>query len=369
MVTKKRNFLVAMAALLAALVAGCGIGFDWKTDSGAPSEPDAGLDESSEEAPPPVRRIRAGWIPYWDKEYGMEELSFYAEWPDDVVSFAVLFSAENDGLLVLEESDETTRQLREIVSEPTALFLSFTNDLQQPDGSFSQKDAELLWRLLGADESMGRHLRQIVELAVGYNVDGIEIDYESIGKDGALWERFCLFITRLYEACTEEGLRLRVVLGWNSVDFADFPAGPEYVVMCYNLYGKHSGPGPKANTLFLENTFNKNKSLPGNVSIAFANGGFDWVDGVMLRSLTQREIAALLDDRNIQAKRDCDSQGLFFTYEDDEGGLHEIWYSDGATLDYWIQLAEKHGYHSFSLWRFGGCLEEDLSQLFFRSVQ
>lgn len=368
MLSAKRGVPVAVLALLLALFVACRPqAVQPKPDTA--SKPDADMHTGDGETVPSTRRIRAGWVPYWDGDNGIEELSLYAESPDDVVAFAVVFTAENDAPLVLEQMDQITRQLRRVVTAPDALFLSFTNDLRQPDGSYSQKDASLLWRLLGSDESMEEHLQQILALAARYRVDGVEIDYESIGNDTALWERFCLFITRLHALCTDEGLRLRVVLGWNSVDFATFPAGPEYVVMCYNLYGAHSGPGPKADLPFLQEAFAKNKSLPAPVSIAFANGGFTWVDGVMTGSLTQREIVQLQEEKAMQPERDSGSRALFFFHEDDEGRRHEVWYADGATLDAWGQLAEEYGYHSFSLWRFGGFPAGDIPALFSSSAR
>ena len=35
---------------------------------------------------------------------------------------------------------------------------------------------------------------------------------------------------------------------------APYSVGPEYMVMLYNLYGLHSGPGPKADGPFIEKT-------------------------------------------------------------------------------------------------------------------
>ncbi|MFZ7103441.1 MAG: hypothetical protein ACOWWO_12410 [Peptococcaceae bacterium] len=295
----------------------------------------------------------AGWIPYWDAQDGLTELYSYDVMPSDVVAFAALFSLPHDDILILEPVGEILGHLAGIQRETRDVFLSYTNDVQKTDGTFIQKDREILWRLLGTDSATDVHIEKLIEVALSYGVDGIEIDYESIKDDTELWQRYCLFLDKLYHAASEKGLRLRAVLAWNSVDFVNFPPGPEYVVMCYNLYGTHSGPGPKADKDFLEKTFAKNSRLPGEVSMALANGGFDWSGGTC-RAVTEKQAAELAALYKAQVFRDESSQALFFSYIDRDGISHDVWFADKATLYYWTGLAIGNEYTKITFWRFGG---------------
>jgi hypothetical protein len=194
---------------------------------------------------------------------------------------------------------------------------------------------------------------------------GLEIDYEAIQSDVALWQRFVIFIEQLYTRTQSEGYPLRVVLGWNSAKYVTFPDGPQYSIMCYNLYGTHSGPGPKADRNFLQDVFTANDVLPGQPSLAFATGGFDWGDDGSVVSLTQSDAIALREKYGVSAEdisRDCDSAVLNFYYFDEEGSLHEVWYADGDTLAFWRSLALDAGYASFDLFRLGGNSSADLSK-------
>jgi len=85
------------------------------------------------------------------------------------------------------------------------------------------------------------------------------------------------FINKLYRRAQGCGLKLRVVLEPRAlVSTTDFPPGSEYVIMLYNLYGLHSGPGPKANKDFIETTLERMNLLPADKTVAFATGGCMW---------------------------------------------------------------------------------------------
>lgn len=305
----------------------------------------------------------SGWVPYWDYQNGIDELMEYEGEISEIVAFAAIFSMEDARILMLNQMDEMTRLLRGLPGGDTRIYLSFTNDVQMSDGSFLQKDTRILWRLLGSDESLEAHVRQVLDTADQYSVDGIEIDYESIKKDTALWKRFQLFVDKLYHYCTQKGLKMRVVLSANDADIGGFPEGPEYVVMCYNLYGPHSGPGPKADAAFLSRTYQNNHVLPGTVIMAFANGGFDWDSNGGCRAVTQMKAQELLKLHSATAERDEGSQSLSFIYTDREGLVHEVWYADRITIEYWTDMAIQQGYNSFSLWRMGGNDRQNLPYL------
>jgi hypothetical protein len=137
--------------------------------------------------------------------------------------------------------------------------------------------------------------------------------------------------------------------------------------MCYNLYGTHSGPGPKADRNFLQSVFAVNRALPGQPSIAFATGGFDWGEDGTVVSLTQSDAVAIQEGNGISTERisrDSESAVLYFSYYDLAGLSHEVWYADGETLAFWRSLALDAGYISFDLFRLGGNALTDLTVFF-----
>ncbi len=303
------------------------------------------------------------WLAYWNYNGFDKELASFGDVDKAMSVFGVLFDENGDEPFLAPETLELLHNVKKLRKEDEKIYLSFINDLRLSDGSYSNKDVELLGRLLAEEEDRLLHASKIVEIAVQSGVDGVEIDYENIKKDETLWEPFALFLEVLKKKCEENNLRLRVVLGAYDVNKAAFPEGIEYAVMCYNLYGTHSGPGPKADIEFLKETFARCENLPGEVSAAFSTGGFVWADGKYERAVTEAEameIYALEEGNTGELLRDEASGALSFTFEEN-GVLKELWYADGETLCLWKAVAKEYGIHKFSLWKAGGNNKSSLS--------
>ena len=133
-----------------------------------------------------------------------------------------------------------------------------------------------------------------------------------------------------------------------------FPPGPTYVMMCYNLYGGHNGPGPKADAAFIQSLMAQMAALPGRKDFAIATGGFDWCNAEV-KQLTQEAAVALAAEHGVTPKRDAASRALSFLYKDDEARRHEVWYADRETLGYWAAIIRAGGdAGGISIWRLGG---------------
>lgn len=334
------------------------------------TEPDSTLPSGDYASPTPAisgRQLGYGaWVPYWDYTDAIDELDQIGSSLSDVVCFAAIFNS-SDEVFLLPEAQEAQTCLNILYSDEHTIYLSVVNDVEMDDSVYDNKSIDLLWRLLGTDAAMNAHIENLMQVLHESNAEGLEIDYEAIRADTGLCTRYALFVERLLQRTSSEGIPLRVVLSWDSALYATFPEGPQYSIMCYNLYGTHSGPGPKADRSFLEKVFSINHALPGQPAIAFATGGFDWSGDGTIVSLSQSEAVALQKEFAVPAdgiSRDEASQVLFYRYMDDQGLSHEVWYADGTTLAFWRSLGVNAGYVNFDLFRLGGNSLSDLSAFF-----
>lgn len=287
------------------------------------------------------------WLPYWDASAAINEAQTLPL--DRAMAFAALFDADGRPILPPEAEELLWDMQVAFAGTDAQVYLSVVNDQQTRSGTVGKSNA-LLHRLLGSDKAMEQHIDDLIMLVDSARVDALEIDYENLGDDEPLWQRFTLFIERLYAQLQRDGIALRVVLPWDAPRYAALPQGPEYTVMCYNLYGAHSGPGPKADIAFLAEIAALYADAPRPLRIAFATGGYDWsANGV--ESITQQEAERRLALLAMAPTRDAASGALTASYTLD-GVSHTLWYADGETLRLWQECMA--AFDGFDLFRLGG---------------
>ncbi|MHC1722842.1 MAG: hypothetical protein AB9836_06510 [Aminipila sp.] len=300
-----------------------------------------------------VDKTNSTWLVYWDADNALNEAVLHGERFDSLVFFAAFFN-HDDTLFYPPELVDLQSTLNIMMADsPKKSYLSIVNDYTLPDGTYSLKSTLLLRRLLqnGTAQS-SRLVGDIVQLALSNGYQGIEIDFEGILGDLPLWESFFSFIRNLYSRCHALGLSLRVLLEPRTpFDLLVFPIGPEYVMMCYNLFGYHSGPGPKATKDFLAGMVSKMSVIPeSDRTFALALGGYDW-SGDKVTQLTVHEAEALMEDYGAVSMRN--EEVANFSYIDEDGVRHEVWYGDEVTLAYWSGVLKDLGEDSIDLWRLG----------------
>lgn len=302
------------------------------------------------------------WLPYWEMDAALDEADRLLGRVDTYIAFAALFDS-SDQVYVPSETHVMLSVLKEASFQSADVFISVVNDVETAAGGFENKSTSLLRRLFASPESKSRHIEQLMALVDMYQPEGLELDYENIDGDTALWSSYVALIEDVWSICRREDVRLRVVLPWDAPLYATLPKGPEYTVMCYNLFGYHSGPGPKADIDFLKDTCKLYLTVPGSVRMAFATGGFEWAGG-KITALTQEQIIEKLNDAQVEPARDLYSGALKAVYQD-SGTTHELWYADGQTLALWQETCIDYGFNSFDLFRLGGNDLEDWSRTLF----
>ena len=294
------------------------------------------------------------WITYWDLDTAYEELDMCREDLDTLCLFAAYFDKDNRPFIPEGTLGTVEKLKQEGRFNDTENYLTFVNDKLLPQGS-SLKDTDLLYDLLEGEKKARSHAKTIVDMTVSAGFDGIEIDYEAIKKDYELWEHFNGFIDILVPMATEKGLKVRVLFEPSSpFEQYEWPSDVEYVMMCYNLYGYGTGPGPKADRQFLNEMVDKMEKLPGKVNFALATGGFDFSSNGDIAQISTKEAKDILSTYEIEEKTDEGSLDHVFSYTDQEGIDHEVWYADRDTIEAWVKIIRERGHERFTIWRLGG---------------
>ncbi|MCC8179312.1 MAG: polysaccharide deacetylase family protein [Planctomycetes bacterium] len=309
----------------------------------------------------------AAWMVEWDAAAGWAETPALAQNLATIQVFGAVFGPDDNPTLPprltawLEQNPGLGNRAGRSSPGPK-LLLTVVNDIVRPDGSSSLKDADLVSRLMATPASRAEHRRRLLALLESGNFAGLDIDYEQV-KD-ADWPVLLSFCGDLAAELRSAGRMLRVVIEPKSKYHRQpLPAGPEYTVMCYNLFGSHSGPGPKADPALIARMGEFRRRSGRNVRLALATGGFVWQENGKTVSINETDAAALAAQYGAKPVRDVNSGCLVFSYTTAAGESHECWYADGATLAGWIQTGRDHGFTDFDIWRLGGNVESSLRQV------
>ena len=345
----------------------------------------AGLSADAARRPQPTFNGNA-WIAYWDFDRGLKEAVKIQSQLNSVSYFAAAFDRNNKIILVGPAEKFTAQKFTRYKAE-IKKYLTVVNDvykdINNPAGESIEKDTQVLFRLFETDETMRGHSQDLLARVKKHRFDGLEIDYENIWKNPQLAKKFVRFLEVLVPAAEEAKIPLRVILepgipvtayklpegpeyvlmcynlfGVHSVAAgpkADDPEGPEYVLMCYNLFGVHSvAAGPKADDRFLDKMLGKVKQLPRPHSIALATGGCVWQEGKRPCFVTEQEALALQKELKVTLHRDSLSAAQYFNGKDNAGKSVECWFADAKTIIAWKRQALDYGVDGISLWRLGG---------------
>lgn len=292
-----------------------------------------------------------GWVVYWDAARGEQELLAVNKAKTGVVYDGVsYFGAYYDkyGQLVVPQkflSEVTVRENR---------FLTIVNDKENADGTVSLKDTSFVADILKSDDERKQHVKEILDLAHSYGYNGVEIDFERVWKDEKVRTNFVAFLSVLQEQAKKRKMALRVILE-PSVDYSsvNLPKGPTYVIMAYNLFGTHSGPGPKADYQFLRKVAHTLASVPRPHGVALSTGGCYWASNGVKKFIATTEAIRLAEKYNAVPKRDILSGALHFTYTDEECITVTIWYADEVTIQQWVKRLKPYQLDDISIWRMG----------------
>lgn len=305
----------------------------------------------------------SAWITDWDWEDGLKDLSRIESNVTSIQLFGLYFD-ETESLYVPPHLRETIpAMIGGSKRDGVEVVLTIVNDRFYQDGSIKQKDPSIMTHLLGTEESRRRHIEDILSIVEHHQVDGVEIDYERVSEED--WPNLLLLYEELYHSLSDRGKLLRIVLEPRTpLENIKLPAGPTYVMMAYNLFGSHSGPGPKADFAFLRELSSRLKHVPGEPYFALATGGFMWEAQGRVRSVTETEAATLAGQSSASLQRDEASAAVVYEYTNELNQEQDIvWYADAVTLKEWMNVLKAEGYTKFALWRFGGLSEDTLQML------
>jgi peptidoglycan-N-acetylglucosamine deacetylase len=195
---------------------------------------------------------------------------------------------------------------------------------------------------------------------------GLMIDFEDFPKEGQ--PGYIALLNELSADLHARGMKLYVSVPPHNEEF-DYAAvaapADGVVIMNYDEHYPGAQSGPVASQdWFVENLKFAVNVIPRNKIIcAIANYGYDWVlkpkkgklppeDKDHSVSVQEAWLAARDSDEDVIF--DDDALNPHFSYLDEHGHRHDVWFVDAVTALNHMRAAQTLGIQTFALWRLGG---------------
>lgn len=280
-----------------------------------------------------------------------------------------MFRISDDDPTTIEKFGEFTNQYVMDVIETghrnNVKMLALIHNLLYTGGV--DRAEEVTSQMLATEESRSIFIQNTIELIEGYGFDGVNIDIEDVDIEDS--EKLSQFYRELAEALSERGYYLSASVPSRVSDepfnpFSDpFDYGvignvvDEFDVMLYNEHGwPGSGPGPVVSIGWMERVLNYTitKMPREKIVAAVSVFGFDFNLATDRASyITYSGAVELAENYNAEIIFDEETQTPYFSYTDDEGNEHEVWFENAQSIKAKIDLAWELGIKGIALWRLG----------------
>jgi len=220
---------------------------------------------------------------------------------------------------------------------------------------------EAVHNLLINSQKKERLIHSLISLLEKNKFQGVNIDFEELDERSD--EAFIQFQKELYQNLHERKFLLtQDVIPFNEdynykslSEFNDF-----LFIMAYDQFSAGTKPGPIAEQKWIEAvTDDALKKIPAEkIVLSLAAYGYDWPKVANsspedVDVLTYQNALSLAKEVQGKIDFDDDTYNLHFSYADDEGIPHEVFFTDAATTFNAMRFAAESQLGGVALWRLG----------------
>lgn len=255
--------------------------------------------------------------------------------------------------------------LREIASAGGAVLMLVVTNLEG-----DQFSAELGHVILTDEQVQNKLLDNIIRTTKELGFRDIHFDIEHLRQDDR--EAYNRFLQKAADRIHAEGLLISTALApktsatqtgewYTAHDYAAHGRIVDFVVIMTYEWGYSGGPpmavspiGPVRQVLEYAIT-----EMPASKIMMGQNlYGYDWTlpfvpGGRYARAISPQQAITLARERNAEIQYDETAQAPHFTYWDDNGKEHKVWFEDARSIQAKFDLLKELGLRGISYWKLG----------------
>jgi peptidoglycan-N-acetylglucosamine deacetylase len=290
--------------------------------------------------------IRAGFYVNWDPQ------SFYSLKANiDKINLVIpewLFVQDNADTVMADIDIKALNLMRQYGVKITPMVSNYFNQKWNPENVI---------RIISSKKRKQKYISSIIRTLHENRFQGINIDFESI--DDKFSKELNEFQKDLYDQLHSKGYSVSqdVTPFSNSYELAQLQKYNDHIMlMAYDLHYMSSEPGPITDPDWITKILDSSlKEIPtGKIILGLAAYGYDWPLNSEAEDITYLEALEYAYENEVTPAYDSKSNNLQFSYEDDNGIKHNVWFTDAAIAFNEIRIAENYGISGVALWRLGG---------------
>ena len=288
--------------------------------------------------------VRAGFFVNWDVQ-SLYSLRQNANKMNMVLPEWLFVQDTSDEVL----ADIDPKALRIMRQNHVAIVPMITNYLNNWNG-------KNVHRIISDKKRKAKFIQSIVDVLDKNHFQGVNIDFEELVEKTD--EHFNEFVKDLAEALHQKGYIVSQDVSPFNDDY-NYQELSKYndllFLMAYDQHFGESKPGAVAAQEWVENALDDIiKKVPQEkVVLCVAAFGYDWPEKYIGSTITYQEAITTAHDNDSKIDFDNNDYNLNYSYEDDEGIKHRVFFTDAATIFNAIRASEDFGTSGVAMWRLG----------------
>lgn len=217
--------------------------------------------------------------------------------------------------------------------------------------------SQLVTKLLATEQTRQNLVGALFRTVKDNDFGGVTIDLESVPKTSQ--KNLLAFVVALHKKFSENNLLVAQAVPFDDDDW-DYKAYAEatdyLMLMAYDEHWSTAAPGPIASQPWFEKASQTRLTElnPAKTIICIGNYGYDWSNQKKeAPEVSFQEAMMSSGDSEAAISFDSVSQNPYFSFVEEDGSHHTVWFLDALTAFNQIHFAQQFRPAGYALWRLG----------------
>jgi cellulose synthase/poly-beta-1,6-N-acetylglucosamine synthase-like glycosyltransferase/peptidoglycan/xylan/chitin deacetylase (PgdA/CDA1 family)/spore germination protein YaaH len=296
--------------------------------------------------------VAVGFYVNWDYS-AFTSLKKNIDQLDWIVPEWIRLSGDESNPLALDIDDKAIKLIQE--QRPDMPILPLVQNYKD-----EQWNSDILVKSVATEPQRQKLIASLLDTVAKNHFGGLTIDIEEVPAESQA--NLFLFVQELHQELQKRGLILAQAVPFDNPDwnYRAFANITDYLMlMAYDQHWSTGDAGPVAANDWFDSTLKKRmKELsPSKTIVCVGNYGYNWSDnGDEADTVTFQE-ALLAAKESLDSPRDIKfdpaSKNPYYTYDEEDGTTHKVWFLDAVTAYDQIKNAESYDVAGIALWRLG----------------